>query len=109
MHRIGLDLLRDGGAQRIALIPNISLERVSYESSVYRNWCIENDMEPTVLELDSVHDTEDAKSVIESAVVSGVDAFLIRNGDAQVVLAGIAQSGKRVPEDMQFMCLNNTI
>lgn len=103
MHRIGLDLLREGGAQRIALIPNISLERVSYESSVYRNWCDENNMEATVIELDSVHDTEVAKSVIESAVESGVDAFLIRNGDAQVVLAGIAQSGRRVPEDVQIV------
>lgn len=103
LHRVGLDLMHDGGARKIALIPNISLERSSYESTVYREWCAEHQMEPTVVSLDEIWDAEDAMGVVANAIGDGIDGFLIRNGDSQVVLAGIEQAGKSVPHDVQVV------
>ncbi len=103
LHRAGLDLMHAGGARRIALVPNISLERVSYESVVYRKWCAEHEMEATTVSLDDVVNAEAAKAVVADAIRGGIDGFLIRNGDSQVVLAGIADAGKSVPRDIQVV------
>lgn len=103
LHRVGLDLMFNAGARKIALIPNISLERISYESGVYRDWCSEHNMEPTIVSLDDVWEANDAKAMVAAAIRDGVDGFLIRNGDSQVVLAGIAQAGKSVPQEVQVV------
>lgn len=103
LHRIGLDIMYRGGARRIALIPNISLELMDYETSVYRQWCAEHGMPATVLPLDRIWNADEASATVETSVREGIDGFLIRNCDSHVVLNGIKNAGKTVPADVQIV------
>ena len=40
---------------------------------------------------------------VGEAIADGADGFLVRNGDTQIVLAGIKQAGKSVPRDVQVV------
>jgi len=103
VHRAALDLLLEGGSKRPALIRNVGVEHVFREVAVYTAWCSEHGIEPLALNLDEYWDADDAIACVVEAINEGADGFLIRNGDTQVVLAGIAEAGKSVPADVQVL------
>ena len=103
MHRDALDILGKGGSVRPALVRQIGVEHVLHDVTEYNRWCHERGIEPLLLSLDDVWEADEAIDLVGEAIADGADGFLVRNGDTQIVLAGIKQAGKSVPRDVQVV------